>query len=227
MATFRMSVPPNNAPAGSCPACQASLPSGIRGWIGRGTCPTCRKPLIRSPWRYSAVTAVTFAALVWRLSTHSATESLLLAAWFVSAGVGILLAAIDLHFQRLPTKILAAAGTVIGSLIVAAGLLDGHLMLVRNAAVAAVVLGLAYLTLALVSGRLGMGDVCLAALSGLLLGSDGWGLVVLGATLPLFLAGVIATVRLWARRVRPDSLIAHGPYLVAGTVLAAIIAGGG
>lgn len=109
LTTFRLSAPANKAPAGSCPECQASLPSGIRGWIGRGTCPTCRKTLIRSPWLYSAAGALAFALLAWRLPQRSTAEILLLAAWLIFASAGILLAAIDLRTHRLPTNILAAA----------------------------------------------------------------------------------------------------------------------
>jgi leader peptidase (prepilin peptidase) / N-methyltransferase len=225
---YRLSMPLSNAPAAGCPHCQASLPVGIRGWIGRVTCPDCRGRLTAPPWRYVAPAALAFVLLVWRLPHGSLAEILLLAAWLVLAGAGVLLAAIDLHVKRLRTNLLAAVGAVIGSLIIAAAVADGHLALARSAGAAAVVMGLVYLTLALLSrGQLGMGDVRFAAVCGLLLGPYGWGTVVLGAILPWLLGAIVVLVLLQAHRVRRDTQIAFIPFVIAGTVLAALVASAG
>jgi prepilin signal peptidase PulO-like enzyme (type II secretory pathway) len=199
-----------------CPPC--------RGW---GTCPACGKPLTSSPWCYIAAGGLAFALVVWRLPHDSPAEILLLAAWLVFAGAGILLAAIDLHIQRLPTNIIAAAVGVAGPLIIAAALVSGHLTLAGNAGIAAAVLGLAYLMVALLAPRqLGMGDVRLAALSGMLLGTHSWSTVLLGAALPWVLSAIVTSALVRSGRVRRGTLIPLGPYVVAGTLLAAIVAGG-
>ncbi|MBO0871203.1 MAG: prepilin peptidase, partial [Micromonosporaceae bacterium] len=88
------------------------------------------------------------------------------------------------------------------------------------------VLGLGYLALALVSGgRLGMGDVKLAALLGVLLGWAGWPAVLLGALLPYVLSGPIVLVLLLARRVRRGTQLPFAPPMLAGALLALVLAG--
>lgn len=224
--TYRLSVPAGRDPAGNCPHCRATLPAGLRGWIGRGTCASCGSPLTSPPWRFAAVAAVAFALLGWRLPHRSPVEVLLLAAWLVLAGAGIWLAAIDLRVQRLPRKIIAGTAAVCGFLIVAAALVGDRLGLAATAGSAALVLGLAYLAMALLApGQLGAGDVRLAALCGLLLGTHGWGAVVLGAALPWLLSAIVTGALLSTRRVRRGALIPFGPYLIVGTLLAGSIAG--
>ncbi|RSM42203.1 hypothetical protein DMB66_54980 [Actinoplanes sp. ATCC 53533] len=224
--TYRLSVAADSDPAGNCPHCQASLPAGLRGWIGHGTCTSCGSPLTSPPWHFVAVTALAFALLGWSLPHRIPAEVLLLAAWLVLTGTGIWLAAIDLHVQRLPTKIITATAAACGLLIAAAALVSDRLGLAATASSAALVLGLAYLTLALLApGQLGVGDVRLAALCGLLLGTHGWGAVVLGAALPWLLSSIVAGALLSTGRVRRGALIPFGPYLIVGTLLAGIITG--
>jgi leader peptidase (prepilin peptidase)/N-methyltransferase len=88
-----------------------------------------------------------------------------------------------------------------------------------------VVLGLAYLTLALLApGQLGVGDVRLAALCGLLLGTHSWGTVALGAALPWLLSAIVTGALLSTKRIRRGTQIPFGPHLIVGTLLAGIIA---
>ena len=223
--THRMSVPADHDPAGNCPHCRATLPAGLHGWIGRGTCASCGNPLTSPPWRLAAVTAVAFALLGWRLPHRNPAEVLLLAAWLAFAGAGIGLAAIDLRAQRLPRKIITGAAAVCGLLIVAAALVGDRLGLAATAGSAALVLGLAYLAMALLApGQLGAGDIRLAALCGLLVGTHGWDAVALGAALPWLLSAIVTGALLSTRRVHRGTLIPFGPYLVAGTLLAGISA---
>lgn len=174
-------------------------------------------------WRYVAICALAFALLVWRLPHGTPAEVLLLAAWLLLAGAGILFAAIDLHSMRLPLLVFATVAATIGSLIIAAAVMSDHLALVWRAGAAAAVLGFAYLMLALLK-QLGMGDVLVAALTGLLLGPYGWGVVFIGAVLQVLLAGTIFWAVLRAHRVRRDTLIPFVPYLVAGALLVPVIA---
>jgi leader peptidase (prepilin peptidase)/N-methyltransferase len=224
---YRFSVPYDTAPAGGCPHCMTSLGAGIRGWLGGGRCLTCRSPLTPYCRLYSAVGAAAFALLIWRLPHRHLADVVLLAAWLVAAVCCIVLAAVDIHARRLPTPIVATTATLVGVMVIAAAVISGHPALVRNAAMAAVGLGSAFLALALARpGQLGMGDVRLAALCGLLLGAQGWRTVLLGAVLPYILAAVTGTVLLLTRYARGDTQIPFGPYLVAGTLVAGVVVGG-
>lgn len=202
--------------------CRAALPGGIQGWVGRGTCPACGGRRTAPVWRYAVPGAVAFALLGWRLPHETPAEVIMLAAWLLFAGAGLLFAAIDVHVMRLPLPVYAAVAATVGSLVAAAGVVSGDLPLVGRAGAAALVIGFAYLLPALFK-QLGMGDVLIAALGGLLLGLYGWGMVFIGAILPFLLAGAILGVLLRIRRVRRDSLIPFVPYLAAGTLLAPVL----
>jgi leader peptidase (prepilin peptidase)/N-methyltransferase len=167
--------------------------------------------------------------LPWTLPHTSPTEILLLAAWLVLAQPRAVARGHRPSPKRLPTSLLTTTTTTttVGSLLIAAAVVGDRLALVRDTGVAAVVVGLAYLTLALLAqGQLGIGDGRLAALRGLLLGARRWGTVV-GATLPWLLAFVVVSVLPRATRVGRDTQIPFAPYLVAGTLLAAFIGAAG
>ena len=84
--------------------------------------------------------------------------------------------------------------------------------------------GAVYLVLALVGpGLVGLGDVYLAALLGMLLGTGPVSSIVVGALAPFLLNTPISAVRLALRRVQRGSHIAWAPYLVAGAALAKVL----
>jgi leader peptidase (prepilin peptidase)/N-methyltransferase len=169
-----------------------------------------------------AAPAAGFAALAWRLPTRDAAEAVLLAAWLVFTAFGVVLAGIDASVNRLPRPILAAAAAVLGPLVaVAAGCARDPSLAVRAVVVAAAFGGV-YLILALV-GLVGMGDVYLAALLGLLLGTGPPASILAGALTPYLLGGPVTAVRLARRRIERGSQIAWGAYLIAGTVLAKVL----
>ena len=70
---------------------------------------------------------------------------------------------------------------------------------------------------------MGMGDVKLAGLIGLVLGALAWRSVVVGAVMGFLLGGLGAVVALLLGRRRKDT-IPFGPYLAAGAVVAALFA---
>jgi leader peptidase (prepilin peptidase)/N-methyltransferase len=150
-----------------------------------------------------------------------------LVAWLFVIQVGLLLSGIDVAVQRLPTRLLMASAVVITLLIAVSAVLQGapHRLLAALAAAAA--LGAFYLVLALVFGsQMGMGDVRVAAMLGLLLGTSGWNAVLIGAMLPYVLAAPVGFVQLarggWTRHA--DHL-PFGPFLFAGALLAAVLMG--
>lgn len=81
---------------------------------------------------------------------------------------------------------------------------------------AAAGLGIVTLVLSLAPSGLGMGDVKLCALIGLWLGRLHWAAPVLGVVAGLFLAGLVAIALMVTRRAHRHTMIAMGPYLIAG-----------
>ena len=104
-----------------------------------------------------------------------------------------------------------------------ASLLTGQLHPLVRAGLGGLAMAGGYLVLALLPGAdLGLGDVKLAGLLGLLLGWLGWPAVLLGALLPHLLNGPVAVVLLVSRRVRRDTALPLGPALLAGAWLAVL-----
>ena len=84
-------------------------------------------------------------------------------------------------------------------------------------------LGVIFLGLAL-AGSMGLGDVKLAAVTGLLLGWLGWPAVVLGTVSAFLLAAVVAVVLL-VRGAPRTSHLAFGPAIIAGAAVAVLRVG--
>jgi len=66
-----------------------------------------------------------------------------------------------------------------------------------------------------------MGDVRLAALAGLLLGTRGWAPVVGGAGLPYVIVLPFAVARL--RNAGDDRHVPFGPFLIAGALVSTVL----
>lgn len=140
-----------------------------------------------------------------------------------AAAALVALAAIDLDVHRLPdrlllpTTLLAALGLGVQALLDPAT--AGAFL---RALTAGAVVGVGHLALALLTahrGGLGLGDVKLAALLGLLLGWWGWGAVLGGVLAGALVGGVTAGVLLLTRRARLDTALAYGPALALGALL--------
>ena len=94
-----------------------------------------------------------------------------------------------------------------------------------GALAAATVVGGVYLLLALlIAGQIGMGDVRLAAMIGLMLGPNGPSAVLLAAVLPYVLALPFAlTVLAHTAPQHPRRPLPFGPFLVAAAVLTIVL----
>jgi leader peptidase (prepilin peptidase)/N-methyltransferase len=175
-------------------------------------------------WQYCLASAGAGAILAWRLPHASTSQRLVLGAWLAFAVAGVILGAIDIQVRRLPTPIIVVAAAVDTPLVAAATIAAGGTRMFGAAALCGVVVGAAYLVLALaVPSGLGLGDVRLAALAGLLLGAESWNAVVLGAIGPFLLGAPVAGVLLALRRIDRDTAIPFGVLLVAGAILAVAI----
>ncbi|MGY1653653.1 prepilin peptidase [Geodermatophilus sp. SYSU D01119] len=143
--------------------------------------------------------------------------------WFVAAGV--LLSVIDLREQLLPNRVLlpAVAGALV-LLTVAAAAGDRWDDLLRAVLAGAAALGVA-LAMAMAAPGLGMGDVKLAGLLGLLLGWLGWGVVLAGFFLGFLAQAVLGLALMAAGRAGRRTELPFGPALAAGALAAAVLAG--
>ncbi|BFU47700.1 peptidase A24 [Krasilnikovia sp. MM14-A1004] len=172
-----------------------------------------------------ACTALVAAGLSWRHPPHGSREMLLLAAWMVFTIVGVSLAWIDLVTQRLPTRLIGGAAAAIAVLLCLAAALAGQPSRLLTPLLAATILGGGYTALVAVgASRVGMGDVRLAALTGLPLGTLGWEGVILGAVLPYLLALPFAFVAVTRARLTGfQKPLPFGPFLVAATIIASLV----
>jgi leader peptidase (prepilin peptidase)/N-methyltransferase len=216
-AVIRLSVPSGEPARATCPQCAAPLPRviGIR-------CAGCHSRLGPFPLLELASGAVV-GALAGRFA---GTPEVV--AFCVLGAVGIALAAIDVHVQRLPDRLTLPTYPAVLGLLVAAALVGHHAWPLTRAVLGGLALGAAYLLLGLIRpGGLGGGDIKVAGLAGLALGWLGWRSVFDGAALGFLLAGIVGLVLLAARRVTLSSQISFGPFLIGGALLVMLAAGPG
>lgn len=147
-----------------------------------------------------------------------------LPAWLVLFAALLAISVIDLEHYIVPNRILiplTAAAVPLLALAVLGD--DGDLADLVRGLLGGVAGLIAMLALNLISPRgMGMGDVKLSLVLGLYLGFLGWGEVFLGF-FAAFVLGALLGVALIAlkRRGRKDA-VPFGPFLAAGTVLAAL-----
>jgi leader peptidase (prepilin peptidase)/N-methyltransferase len=135
-------------------------------------------------------------------------------------GVLLALALIDLHERIIPNAVVMPSVLLFGVALVVGAVLGRHLSLV-GAAIGMVAFGGGLLGVALVRpGGMGMGDVKLAGLIGMVLGALGLRYVAVAAGLGILAGGVGALAALAAGRSRKGA-IPFGPFLVAGAMAAA------
>jgi leader peptidase (prepilin peptidase) / N-methyltransferase len=136
----------------------------------------------------------------------------------VFASVLVLLAAIDLDCRRIPNMIVLPA---------TAGLLAAQIALYPEHALEWVLAGFLaalflFLPLLVVPMGMGMGDVKLAALMGVVLGRSVAGAIFIGLIAgALFSIGVLVREGLKARK----KAIAYGPFLVFGALVVLVLGG--
>ena len=177
------------------------------------------RPAARLPWP-ELVTAVLFALVTARFA-----HSWALPAFLVFCAVGVLLALIDLGHRLLPDRVVLPALGAGAVLLLGAAALDGNWAGLVRAYGAAALLFAVFLVLALLApAGLGMGDVKLAAVMGLALGWVSWRAVVLGGAAGFVVQAAVALVLLATRRVGVKGELPFGPAMLAGAVLALLVA---
>ena len=149
-----------------------------------------------------------------------------LPAWVWFAAVGLLLSVIDLRERLIPNRVLVPGIAVTAALLTLAAAVDDDWSALGRAVAGGAVGFLVLLVMALLApAGLGMGDVKLAALLGLVLGWLGWSAVLLGLFLGFVFQAVTALVLLAVGRAGRRTELPFGPALVAGALVAALLSG--
>ncbi|WP_432134324.1 MULTISPECIES: prepilin peptidase [unclassified Streptomyces] len=219
-AVYRFSVPAEEADegAGWRSACPAGHP--VRGWLGRARCDPCGTGLTGGGPLVAAVTALVCAALA--AATGTRPELLV---WLLLAPAGVLLAVVDLRVRRLPDPLTLPLAVLAPALLGVAATLPEHAGRWTTALLGGLALGGGYLLLHLLNpAGLAYGDVKLSLGVGAVLGWYGWGTVMLGTFAGFLFGALYGGVLVVARRAGRGTVIAFGPFLLAGA-LAGLLAG--
>ncbi len=182
--------------------------------------------VIRLAWvgRTSLVTGTAVAGLGGNYAALAARAGAvpLLPAALVFALAGVWVAWIDVDVHRIPNHVLAKAAPAVAATGWVGAVAMGEWARIGTSLAAAAVLVIFYYLLAYF-GDLGLGDVRLTGIAGLLLGLHGWSSVLRGTFTAVMIGGLAAVVLLAAGR-RHTSDLAFGPAIVLGTLVALAIA---
>jgi len=163
-------------------------------------------------------------ALSWGLLAARPQSGAVLPADLAFAAAGAAIGWVDLDVHRVPDRLLllAVPATAVAALLGVG--VTGEWSRLWTALLTSAVLAALYLVLALL-GSMGLGDVKLASLTGLVLGLHGWSAVMAGTVLAFALAGLVGGVLLIRRHSRSDHL-AFGPAMLVGAVAALLASAG-
>jgi leader peptidase (prepilin peptidase) / N-methyltransferase len=199
-------------PAEPSPAAEPALAAEPAAFAGRAPGPPALSVGFTS--------AVLLGLLAYRI-----TPGLVLAAaaWLVLCGVP--LAFIDLAVHRLPDVLTGPAYAGVIALLVLAAWTSGNWGDLARAAAGGIALMAAYLAMAFISpGGVGLGDAKAAAATGTMLAWFGWGPLLAGTFAGLVLAAAFGLLLL-LRGAGLRYQLAFGPFMLAGAVLAVLLAG--
>jgi leader peptidase (prepilin peptidase) / N-methyltransferase len=139
-------------------------------------------------------------------------------------GLLVALSVIDIQHHKIPNRLVYPAVVLSAAWVVVADLVGSELSVV-SAGIGFLAYGVGLLVVALISpSGMGVGDVKLAGLVGLVLGSLGLDYVAVAAGLGILLGGIGAIVALVAGAGRKTP-IPYGPYLAAGAAVATFAGG--
>ena len=208
------------SPRSRCPSCGATIGARdnvpVVSWLLlRGRCRRCGA---RISALYPVLELSTAGLVVLAAVRYPDPWQAVLVAGLLALMPGI--AVIDLRHRIIPNRLTYPALLASAALIVLAWLIDDAVDPVR-AALGFLLYGGGLFVVAAVSRGMGMGDVKLAALIGLVLGSLALGFVGVAAGAAIVLGGLGAVVALAMGKGR-KSAIPFGPYLAAGAVVAGL-----
>jgi leader peptidase (prepilin peptidase)/N-methyltransferase len=199
-------------PGSRCPSCGAAIKpwhnNPVLSWVLlRGRCHNCGAAISA---RYPLVELITGAAFAGAALTRGVDDDLAL--WLPFAAVLIAVAGIDLDHRIIPNKIVlpAAVWGLAGTILFRPDNIDDSLIAGGIAFAALLLAAVAY------PAGMGMGDVKLAGVMGIYLGSG-----VAPAMLAAFLAGSVVGIAIIAREGKDARKkgIPFGPFLAFGGLL--------
>jgi leader peptidase (prepilin peptidase) / N-methyltransferase len=203
-------------------ACALLAAAALPTLIGRFAPVDDVGPRHRVPGRLACVMLT--AALVVPTVARLRTQPAWLPAYTYLVVTGVLLTVVDLRVHRLPDRVTLPSYPVLVALLGLAALADGSAERWLRALLAGLAAALVFGALWALPTGLGLGDVKTAGLLGLALGWFGWETVVEGFLLGMILGGLGALTLLVTRRAARGDWIAYGPYLLAGALLAILLA---
>ncbi|MFC4590333.1 prepilin peptidase [Sphaerisporangium corydalis] len=169
------------------------------------------RPVPGWPPLAEVATAAACGLVAWRFAGEAA-----LAAWSYAALAGCALSVIDWRTRRLPDAITLPSYPILVALLAP----TGHLL---DALLGGLALGGLYAVLWFARpGALGLGDVKLAGLAGMLAGSLGWDAWLVCAAGGQFLGALYAIGLLVTRRGTLKSQFPLGPFILLGTLAALV-----
>lgn len=169
----------------------------------------------------SLITAVLLAGTAAVIGVRPALVGI---GWVAAAAV--VLGAVDLAAHRLPDRVAYPAAAVCAvALTVDAAVTGSWHALLRALLAAAATGGVAALVWLAVPAALGLGDVKLLALLGLVLGWAGWGVLLAGIFLGLVVGSVVSIALVATGRAGWRTAVPFGPPLLAGAVLVMALQG--
>ncbi|WP_026553803.1 prepilin peptidase [Arthrobacter sp. 35W] len=147
-----------------------------------------------------------------------------LAALLFFLPVSVRLAIIDIRTHRLPNRLVFPGFAVLVVLLPGAALLAGEAATALRTLAAGAAVGGLYLALRLIHpAGMGLGDVKLAVVLGLLLGFSGWAAVLAGTAGAFLLGGVWGLVLLATGRGTVKTQIPFGPFMIAAAWAALLL----
>jgi leader peptidase (prepilin peptidase)/N-methyltransferase len=179
----------------------------------------------RSSLLRMVVTTVLLAGLLpGAVLLTGARPALLALGW--AAAAGVVLGSVDLAVHRLPDRVTYPALAVCAAALIVDAAVTGEWPALMRAFLAALAAaGVAALGWLLSPEGLGLGDVKLLALLGLVLGWVAWGALLAGVFLGLLIGSAAAVVLLVSRRAGLRTPLPFGPPLLVGAVLALLLQG--
>jgi len=219
--------------APACVKCGARLPAKsllplLGYWIAHGRCPDCREAISARAPVVEAVTGILFAALYLKYGLSWALVILL-----VYSTVLIILFVTDLEHFILPNIVTYPALLLAGLVALVVTLTNyrlpwtlffagsGFIALLNNFILCALAGGvcgalLLFLVVVLSKGGMGLGDVVLAGLLGLMVGFP---LVFIALFLGILAGGIVAAALLISRRKKRREMMPFGPFLCLGGIV--------
>lgn len=209
-------------PRSRCPGCGTPIAPRdnipvLSYLLLRGRCRTCG---MRIPVRYPLLELATAAAFAGTAAVWTSPYLIVLLCAFCAVMLAV--AAIDLERRIIPNRITYPSFVAFAALI-ALGWGLGQALNPAGAAIGALAYGGFFLVIALIApGGMGMGDVKLTGLIGLVLGALGLRYMAVAAGVAILLGGIAGLGALAAGRGRKGA-IPFGPSLAAGAIAAVLV----